>query len=187
MWSRISHRCAPVSFAAMTIRDVTAAEHAALGDLTVRAYAQMPGHPTSEEYAATLRDVESRARHAEVLVAVADDGRLLGGVTYVADPASPYAEFSDPDEACFRMLAVDPDVQSGGVGSALVSACVERARRDGKRRISLYTAPEMTAAHRLYERFGFRRLPESDIIVEDGIELRSYVLDLEEGPLGDRH
>jgi ribosomal protein S18 acetylase RimI-like enzyme len=45
----------------------------------------------------------------------------------------------------------------------------------------------MTAAHRLYERFGFRRTPESDIIVEDGLQLRSYALDIEEGrPDGDR-
>jgi GNAT superfamily N-acetyltransferase len=171
----------------MTIRDVLAAEHAALGDLTVRAYAQLPGRPTSNGYAAKLRDVASRARDAEVLVAVADDGRLLGGATYVGDPASPWAEFTASDEACFRMLAVAPEAQGGGVGGALIEACVERARRDGKGRLSLLTTPNMTAAHRLYERFGFRRAPESDIIVEDGLQLRSYALDLgEERPDGNR-
>jgi ribosomal protein S18 acetylase RimI-like enzyme len=171
----------------MTIRDVLAAEHAALGDLTVRAYAQLPGRPTSDGYAAKLRDVASRARDAEVLVAVADDDRLLGGVTYVGDPANPWAEFTAPDEACLRMLAVAPEAQGGGVGGALVEACVERARRDGKRRLSLLTTPNMTAAHRLYGRFGFRRAPESDIIVEDGLQLRSYALDLgEERPDGNR-
>ncbi|MDX6549921.1 MAG: hypothetical protein QOJ31_605 [Gaiellales bacterium] len=37
----------------------------------------------------------------------------------------------------------------------------------------------MQAAHRLYERLGFRRSPESDMIVESGLALRSYVFDLE--------
>jgi GNAT superfamily N-acetyltransferase len=170
----------------MDVRDVSAAEHAALGELTVRAYTQLAGRPTSEGYAEKLRDVTTRAREAEVLVAVSDDGQVLGGVTYVGDPANPYAEFSALDEACFRMLAVAPEAQGGGVGGALVEACVDRARRDGKRRLSLLTTPNMTAAHRLYERFGFRRTPESDIIVEDGLQLRSYALDLEEGrPDGD--
>jgi ribosomal protein S18 acetylase RimI-like enzyme len=171
----------------MTIRAVSAAEHAALGDLTVQAYAQLPGRPPSEGYTAKLRDVASRARQAEVLVAVSADGQLLGGVTYVDDPANPWAEFSARDEAGFRMLAVAPEAQGQGVGAALVEACVERARRDRKRRLTLLTAPSMTAAHRLYERFGFRRVPESDIIVENGLQLRSYALDLEEGrPDGDR-
>jgi ribosomal protein S18 acetylase RimI-like enzyme len=34
------------------------------------------------------------------------------------------------------------------------------------------------AAHHLYERFGFRRAPEFDMIAEDGLRLISYVLTL---------
>ncbi len=77
------------------------------------------------------------------------------------------------------MLAVSPDAQGRGVGRALVEACIERARRDGKARLSLLTTANMAPAHRLYERLGFRRTPESDMIVENGLRLRSYVLDLE--------
>jgi GNAT superfamily N-acetyltransferase len=171
----------------MVIREVREAEYAALGELTVRAYMQLPESTPSEEYSGVLRDVESRAKQAEVLVALTDDGALLGGVTYVPDATNPYAEFDGPDEAGLRMLAVAPESQGSGAGSALVAACIDRARRDGKRRLTLLTAPGMTAAHRLYGRFGFRRAPESDIIVESGLLLRSYVLDLEEGRAdGDR-
>jgi GNAT superfamily N-acetyltransferase len=165
----------------MRIEPVTPALHGRLGDITLTAYRELPGRPTSDRYAAMLRDVAGRARDAEVLVALDDQGAVLGGVTYVADPDSPWAEFEAPDEACFRMLAVAPEAQGGGVGGALVEACVERARRDGKARLSLLTTPNMGAAHRVYERLGFRRAPESDIIVEDGLRLRSYVLDLDEG------
>ncbi len=162
----------------MVIRPVRASEHDALADLTVAAYLALPGGGLSPAYAALLRDVGARVEHAQVAVAVDGAGAILGGVTYVADPASPYAEFEAADEACFRMLAVDPQAQRRGVGAALVEWCIGRARADGKRRLSLLTTPSMETAHRLYERFGFRRAPEFDMMVERRLELRSYVLDL---------
>ncbi|MGZ4431109.1 MAG: GNAT family N-acetyltransferase [Gaiellales bacterium] len=162
----------------MVIRHVHETEHGALADLTEAAYRAVPGEGPSASYTAVLRDVADRVRHAEVAVAVDDAGEILGGVTYVADPASPYAEFEAADEACFRMLAVDPRAQGRGVGAALVEWCIARARANGKMRLSLLTTPSMAPAHRLYERFGFRRAPEFDMIVERRLELRAYVLDL---------
>jgi GNAT superfamily N-acetyltransferase len=160
------------------IEPISPTDHAALGEMTVAAYRGLPGRPTSDRYAALLRDVASRTRGGEVLVALDDDGTLLGGVTYVADPASDWAEFDAADEAGFRMLAVAADARGRGVGRALVEACIDRARSDGKARLTLMTTANMESAHRLYERLGFRRTPESDIIVDDGLQLRSYVLDL---------
>jgi ribosomal protein S18 acetylase RimI-like enzyme len=165
----------------MRVEPVTEALYGQLGELTVAAYRGLSGRPTSDHYAAMLRDVASRAADAEVLVALDDDGSLLGGVTYVGDPSNSWAEFEAEDEAGFRMLAVSPDAQGRGAGRALVEACIERARRDGKSRLSLLTTANMASAHRLYEGLGFRRTPESDMIVENGLRLRSYVLDLPRG------
>jgi len=159
----------------MLIRPVTPAEHDELGRITLAAYRGIDGHEPSEYYSAKLLDVESRARHSLVLVAV-EDGELLGGVTYVGDADSPFAEFDEPDESCFRMLAVRPGSQGHGAGAALVQACIEQARDDGKRALTLYSTPAMAAAHRLYERFGFRRDEARDMIVESGVQLRSFVL-----------
>jgi GNAT superfamily N-acetyltransferase len=165
----------------MRVEPITPALHAPLGELTVAAYRGLPGRPTSDGYAAMLRDVASRARDAEVLVALDDDGTLLGGITYVGDASSDWAEFEAEDEACFRMLAVAAAARGRGAGQALVEACVGRARRDRKARLSLLTTANMESAHRLYERLGFRREPESDMIVENGLRLHSYVLDLPRG------
>ena len=85
----------------------------------------------------------------------------------MADDSNPYAEFEGADAAAFRMLAVDPAAQGRGVGRVMVQACIERARRDGKRRLTLMTTGSMDAAHHLYGRLGFRRTPESDMIVEE--------------------
>jgi ribosomal protein S18 acetylase RimI-like enzyme len=76
------------------------------------------------------------------------------------------------------MLAVDPAVRDRGVGEALVRTCLDRARAAGKARMVLSTDPRMTAAHRLYGRLGFSRLPERDWTPVPGVELRVYALDL---------
>lgn len=140
----------------MRIRPVEPSEYDALGELTATAYRAIDPDP-DEAYYDELRDVAGRAQVADVLVAVADDGRLLGGITYVGDPASPIAEVDDPTAASIRMLAVALDAQRGGVGEALTRACLERARAEGKRAILLHSASMMHSAHRLYARLGFER------------------------------
>jgi ribosomal protein S18 acetylase RimI-like enzyme len=82
------------------------------------------------------------------------------------------------DEAAFRMLAVDPGARGQGVGEALVRTCLDRARAAGRARMVLSTGELMTAAHRLYERLGFQRLPERAWAPRPGIDLRVYALDL---------
>ena len=162
----------------MRVQPVASDQYEELAEITVAAYRALPGRPPSPEYEAVLRDVAARDRDATVLVAVGDDGRLLGGVTYVAAADNPLAEFDRDDQAGFRMLAARPDAQGRGVGAALLEACVDLARRDGKRQLTLYTTSSMDAAHRLYDRYGFRRAPEFDMMVEQRLQLLSYVLDL---------
>src|ERR671918_190025 len=98
----------------------------------------------------------------KALVAVDDAGAVLGGVTYVPGPDSPCAEFTEPDGAGIRMLAVAPEAQGRGVGEALSRACLERARVAGKGQILLHSTDRMAVAHRLYERLGFVRGPAPD-------------------------
>jgi ribosomal protein S18 acetylase RimI-like enzyme len=92
-----------------------------------------------------------------------------------------------PDEAEIRALAVAPGVQHGGVGTGLLLTALNWAELAGARRVVLSTLPEMRAAHRLYERNGFRRLPDRDWSPRPGVQLLAYVLELgraENGPHG---
>src|SRR5262245_18862901 len=144
----------------MDVRTARPDEYAALGELTVAAYeAREPGR--LGDYAEELRDVAARTDGVEVLVAT-DGGRVLGGVSYVTGPASPAAEFDDPDAAGIRMLAVAGDAQRRGVGEALTRACIDRARTAGRAQIVLHSTERMTTAHRMYERLGFERDPSID-------------------------
>ncbi|MHB9758914.1 GNAT family N-acetyltransferase [Streptomyces sp. BYX5S] len=165
------------------IRTVRPEEYDVLGELSARAYlgSGLLAFGDDDWYAAELRDVEKRARQAEVLVAEDPEGRVVGGVTYVPSHDHPYAEVSRPGEAEFRMLAVAVEARGKGVGEALVRAVIERARAAGKQALVLCTQPVATSSHRLYERLGFTRVPERDWEPVPEVLLRAYELKLSDG------
>jgi GNAT superfamily N-acetyltransferase len=158
-----------------TIREIRPEEYEALGELTVRAYAAVPG-AADTDYFPELRNVARRAALLPVLVAVAVDGRLLGGVAYVSGPGTPYAESQRPDEAGFRMLAVEPSEGGRGIGRALAEACIARARAAGRGGMAIYSRPTRSFAHRLYDSLGFARDPSRDWEFAPGEWLWSFVL-----------
>ncbi len=162
----------------MTIRRVRPGDYQAVGELVLAAYRALPSYHAEPAYEAELFDTARRAAVAEVLVAVDGDARVLGAVTYVADSRNAYSEWDDEDAAGFRMLAVAPAAQGRGVGEALVRACIDQGRTDGRRRLVLHSTPWMTTAHRLYERLGFRRAPEHDFAPVPQVPLLGFELEL---------
>ena len=164
----------------MTIRLVRPEEYQALGALTVSAYRALLGPDMDAGYAEELADVAGRAGLVDVLVEVDEEGRLLGGVTYIPGPG-PLAWFTGAADAGMRMLAVEPAAQGRGVGARLVGACVERAVAAKRRRLLLHTTAPMTVAHRIYERVGFRRDPDHDHLLDGDLLLLAYVLHLGDG------
>jgi ribosomal protein S18 acetylase RimI-like enzyme len=154
------------------------AELGRLGEIVVAAYDAVGALAGDDEYVPELRDVTRRSREAVVLAAIDSETRtLLGCVTYVPDASSPWAEHLREGEAGIRMLAVDPAGQGRGVGTALIGACLDRARAEGRQAIFLHSLPVMASAQRIYARFGFRRVPDRDWVFPDFL-LMGFVLDL---------
>ncbi len=149
----------------------------ALSRLTVEVYVDTWPWALPDNYLAELADVRGRAQETLVLVAVDDEGVVVGGVTYVAHPGR-WSSMAGPHQAELRMLAVAKQAQGRGAGAQLVQACVDQARRDGKGQVTLHTTALMPTAQRLYERAGFRRRPEADEWDVD-ILLLAYVLDID--------
>ena len=159
----------------VSIRQARTEELAAVGDLTVQAYVADGGLSPGDSYAEHLRDAASRAREAELLVAVGPE--LLGTVT-VCEPGTPWAEVSRPGELEFRMLAVTPAARGRGIGELLTRAVLTSAADRGARRVVLCSSDHMHTAHRLYRRLGFGRIPERDWHPSPSVSLLAFALDL---------
>ncbi len=160
----------------VAIRPAVAAEFAAIADICEAAYTPFvaPGHV----YVGVLRDVARRAAEAELLVAAEPGGgRVLGTVTFVPD-GGPLGEIARPDEGEFRMLAVDPAAQGRGVGEALLRRVLAESARRGKAGVACSSQPAMRAAHRVYERLGFRRDPSRDWSPVPGVDLLAFAVAL---------
>jgi len=177
------------------IREATAAELAEIGEIRVGAYLAGGFLRADSGYATTLRSLGADGAGV-VLVAVepgdelaagpsgaAADGsqagrdRIVGTIMFQAWPQAGEI-VAGPHEAEIRALAVRPLAQGSGVGRALVQAVIERAAKAGVTHLVLSTAPEMRAAHRIYERAGFARLPDRDWSPAPGALLLAYGLRL---------
>ena len=162
----------------MTTLHITPCEPAdcdAIDRLTARAYAP-GGFAADDPYFIEILNVAQRAQQALVLVA-RQNGVPVGTLT-CALPGSIWQEIARADEAELRILAVEPAQRRQGIGSALVRASIEHARRAGCTALVLSSAAWMHAGHRLYERLGFHHTPERDWQPRADVHLTTYRLDL---------
>lgn len=167
----------------LLIRLAEPADFEAVGELTVAAYVGDGFVHAEDSYVANLRDCERRAREAQLWVAASQsdgqqpDGQVLGTVTY-CPAGSPWRELGTSEDGEFRVLAVSPAARGRGVGAALVEHCLALARACGHTRMVLSTLPDQRGAHRIYERLGFTRDPDSDWSPKPGTLLWAYRMPL---------
>ncbi len=80
------------------------------------------------------------------------DGKVLGG-----GGVAPLAG-GDPGVCELRKMYFLPALRGQGAGAAMMTRCLDAARKIGFRQCYLETLSGMDAAMRLYERSGFRRI-----------------------------
>jgi ribosomal protein S18 acetylase RimI-like enzyme len=162
---------------AVIIREARPDELADVGDLRVAAYVADGFLAETSAYAPRLRSLGTDGA-GQVLVAVID-GAIVGTIMVRGGPDSGEI-VQGPDEAEIRALAVAKEAQGRGVGQALLRTVIEQTAARGIRHLVLSTQPDMRTAHRLYERAGFRRLPERDWTPQPGVDLIAYGLRLDQ-------
>ena len=163
----------------VVVRPAHTEELPLVGELTAAAYAADGFVDEHDGYADHLRDAVTRAREAEVYVAVLPEApsTVVGTVTFCPH-GSAWAELAQLDEGELRMLAVDPGTRRRGVATALVGACIERSRELRHRALVLSSMPVQQPAHRVYDRLGFRRTPDLDWSPTDAVDLLAFRLEL---------
>ena len=162
----------------VTVRPAHTSELPEIGELTVRAYSADGFVDGDDRYSAHLQDAVTRAREAELYVAVIEDLPGVAGTVTFCPQGSPWAELAQPGEGEFRMLAVAPEARRRGVARALVGVCLERSRELGYTAVVLSSLPVQQPAHRIYSRLGFRRTPELDWSPQETIDLLAFRLEL---------
>ena len=82
------------------------------------------------------------------------------------------------EHGSLERLYVLPTARGGGLGSALLTAVVDEARRRGHARLEIWSDKLLVDAHRLYERHGARIVAERVNDDPDASHEWGLVLDL---------
>ena len=119
-----------------------------------------------DAYLAELMNVHGRMDVGETYVATSE-GRLVGSIVFYPDVALEGWSTFPAGWAGFRALVVDPVFRGAGIGRTLVELCLARGRDVGAPVLGIHTVPLLDDAVKLYERVGFVRCPEFDMLAAD--------------------
>jgi len=106
--------------------------------------------------------VKAWGRSGDTAVVALERGFPVGAAWYRLFPRD-RPGFGFVDEGTPELaIAVVPNVRGKGVGTALLTSLLERARADGYRAISLSVDRANAGAVELYERYGFEQVGADD-------------------------
>jgi predicted N-acetyltransferase YhbS len=159
------------------IREATAADDVAVGELLVRAFVdtyavKMPQVVVSERRRAELRDVAPKRAAAKVWVA--EEGGQVTGTVALWPPGSEKSEAWLPGAYDLRHLAVDASLRKSGLSAALLDTAEAYAKAAFGTAVCLHVRHGATGLARMYMARGYARAPEGDIEHPE-VMLEAYV------------
>lgn len=155
-----------------TVRNAKPSEFEEIGKLMVQVYSQLDGFPKESEqpnYYKTLANIGTFTTNpgTELLVAVAADGKIAGGVVYFNDMkhyGSGGTATQEKDAAGFRLLAISPAARGMGLGKLLTNECISKAKDQKLSQLIIHTTKAMQTAWKMYEGLGFKRSEDLDFM-----------------------
>jgi GNAT superfamily N-acetyltransferase len=152
----------------MTIRDAVAADHDAVVDLSLRAWAPVFASVNAvlgEELATRLHGADWREHQAHAVRDTLADPANHGWVAEIGGRIEGFAvaTIADPDRRIgeLAMLAVDPAAQGRGIGRALTDHATDWLREAGMHVAVIGTGGDRghAPARAVYEQAGYSALP----------------------------
>ncbi|WP_019912743.1 GNAT family N-acetyltransferase [Paenibacillus sp. HW567] len=163
------------------IREAVDSDREAIAGVLLEAYGQYSSvlpEPYWIEYRdSILLSVHGTAPAARIIAEI--DQQIVGSVLLFLSSEEAYGR---PElgihSPIIRLLAVSPDARGRGIAALLIHEAVRRSLALGAATLNLHTSDMMASAIKLYERLGFERAFETDIM--NGTTLvKGYRLDLE--------
>lgn len=142
----------------LEIRPVTDADAAAMTELVGSVYAEYPGcvldlDGVDDDLTAPRTAID--AKRGDLWVVEDVDGRLVACCGWAP------VEVSGRPAVELKRLYVAPRARRRGLGAWLVAQVERVARERGAAAVELWSDTRFTDAHRLYERLGYARQPET--------------------------
>lgn len=183
----IPHLTATLRAVNLTIRPAVLDELDRVSEILVASFQQfVPSdfrneqeRQTWNQYLETIADTRSRWESSVQLVA--EQGSLIGAVTYYEPGRMRYGETETPAPegwSGIRLLGVVPEARGKGVGRHLTESCISLARKHRAEGVLLHTSELMDVARAMYERMGFARDESLDFypIPDDDFTVMAYRL-----------
>lgn len=153
-----------------SIRDAKKDEFEEIGKLMAMVYSGLKGFPQPgefPEYYDLLLHIGRLTEKPKTSLLIASESKegILGAVVYFGEMSrygSKGLATQESNAAGIRFLAVAPSARGMGIGKALTTACIQKARESGLAQVILHTTLTMMTAWKMYEKMGFRRAAELD-------------------------
>ncbi|GGF81357.1 hypothetical protein GCM10010912_28070 [Paenibacillus albidus] len=169
----------------VTVREATVRDREAIAEVMLEAYSEyaalLPGEFWTS-YRDSIRSSVYSAGPAACIIAAIDQD-IVGSVQLYLSSAAAYGKPELGIESpIIRLLAVSPRARGQGIATLLIREAARRSLALGAHTLNLHTSDMMASAIRLYDKLGFRRAYETDMVNGDRL-VKGYRLDLFSLPL----
>lgn len=148
-------------------RRATLADANGLKNLALLAYGQYASVLGENNWAVMKHNLANETMYVQLLKQsacfVCESGGKIVGMVFLIAHGNPTA-FFETDWAYIRLLGVDPAYEGKGIGKRLTQHCIDFAKETGEKTIALHTSEFQHTARYLYERLGFKKLKELELI-----------------------
>ncbi|ETT62809.1 GNAT family N-acetyltransferase [Paenibacillus sp. FSL H8-0457] len=162
------------------VRDAHEWEREAVAAVMLESYQQYAFDLSAErweEYRNSIRSsAYSHAPHARIVAEFG--GEIVGSVQLFLSSEAAYGK---PEmgihSPIIRLLAVSPGSRGRGIATLLIQEAARRSIQLGATTLNLHTSDMMASAVKLYERLGFERAYDTDIINNETL-VKGYRIEL---------
>ncbi|MCL6601342.1 MAG: GNAT family N-acetyltransferase [Paenibacillus sp.] len=169
-----------VNIKEVIIREAKESDREAIARVLLEAYSQYSALLSEtfwEEYRNSILDSVNGTRPAARIIAEIDK-EIVGSVQLFLSSEAAYGK---PElgihSPIIRLLAVSPSARGLGVATLLIQEAARRSLEFGASTLNLHTSDMMASAVKLYERLGFQRAYDTDIMNGDNL-IKGFVLNL---------